>query len=492
MTDSAPRAESTNFSDQAYAPPARPTLVYLPRRHAPWRAPAMIVALGICVATVFWWFTDEQQPDTLAAAVQSAPPTADPVEALTRDADEAWAGFARQLPPPPEAPPFALTPPDVAALGGAAPDGNANKVTLHLGKGGTLAGLLATLDLERSEIARALAALRPHLDIRRLQVGQSVHVTLEESGDDDQRILRGLTVRPEARREIKVERQEDGTYRAEEKIFEVLKKFHRVAGLITDSLILSTQRAGLPHGALADMLRAFAFDVSFQHDLKAGDRFSALVEEVRTVDGRLVGAGKLLWAKLTSGGGTNSFTVYRFQPTGGRDFFYTSTGESVVRALLRTPLDLARLTVSSAFGMRHHPLLGFNRMHSGVDFPAPPGTPVLAAGDGRVAQAGPNGGYGNWVKIVHSGTLATGYAHMMRIANGIRPGAAVHQSQVIGFVGSTGLSTGPHLHFELQRNGAPVDPLGVAQEPLRTKLAGPELARFLKVVDEVDRLRSSL
>jgi len=437
------------------------------------------MVLGLCALTSIWWYSRQEQRQVAAVDFQ-LPPTdaAVPVPPLAEDKGDV---LARQIPPPQEAPPVSVT-----------SDANRfEKVVLHLAKGDTLASLLADLDLERAEVMRVLSALRPHLEIRHLQIGQSVHVTLENAtGEKTSRLLHDLTIRPEARREITVERDDDGTYRAKEKLFEVLKRFQRVAGRIKDSLILSAQRAGMPPSALTEMLSAFAFDVSFQHDLKAGDRFSALVERVETKDGRLIGAGRLLWAKLTTGAGERIFTVYRFRPSGGRDFFYTPHGQSVVRALLRTPLDLARLTISSAFGMRHHPLLGFTRLHAGVDFPAPPGTPVLAAGDGRIVQAGRNGGYGNWVEIVHPGSLATGYAHLLRIARGIRPGVTVHQSQVIGFVGSTGLSTGPHLHFELRRNGTPVDPLSVAHRSLRTQLAGPDLARFMKVVAEVDRLRS--
>jgi murein DD-endopeptidase MepM/ murein hydrolase activator NlpD len=464
----------------AFRPPARPTVVHFPQPSTRWRTPAAIAVLVLCALALVWGLSRQEQRQAVTAEARLAPSaTAAAVPPPTPEEEREM--LARQIPAPQEPPPVLM-----------ASDANRlEKTILRLANGDTLANLLADLDLERAEVARAIAALRPHLDIRRLQVGQPVHVTLETPvATGTPRVLHDLTIRPEARREVMLERGDDGSFEAREKVFEVLKRFHRVAGRIKDSLIVSAQRAGLPHGALADMLHAFAFDVSFQHDLKAGDRFAALVEQARTEDGRLVGAGRLLWARLTTGGGARSFTVYRFKPRGGRDFFYTPNGESVVRALLRTPLDLARLTISSAFGMRRHPLLGFTRLHAGVDFPAPPGTPVLAAGDGRVAQAGRNGGYGNWVKIVHSGSLATGYAHLLRFARGIRPGVTVHQSQVIGFVGSTGLSTGPHLHFELQRNGTPVNPLTVAHRSLRSRLTGSELARFKKVVAEVDRLRS--
>jgi murein DD-endopeptidase MepM/ murein hydrolase activator NlpD len=463
-------------SSSAFRPPARPTAVDLPTPVVDWRRVMVAGVLGLCALSLAWWVAQRgEQRHAVAVDYPRPAPAAAPAE----DVEQA---LARQLPPPEDLPPVSL-----ASIAPAI-----EKSVVHLDKGDTLTDLLGGLDLERADVVRAVSALKPLLDIRRLQAGQAVHVTLERPAErGDSPVLRDLTIRPEPRRQVTIERGDSGAYRATEKVFEILKQFRQVAGLIKDSLIESAQKAGLPRGALGDMLHAFAWDVSFQHDLKAGDRFAALVEQAYTEDGKRVGAGRLLWAKLTTGGGKQSFSVYRFKPKAGRDFFYTPKGESVVRALLRTPLDLARLTVSSAFGKRRHPLLGFTRMHEGVDFPAPRGTPVLAAGDGRIVQAGRNGGYGNWVKIVHSKALATGYAHMQRIARGIRAGVRVRQNQVIGFVGSTGLSTGPHLHFELRRNGKPVNPLSVAQRALRTRLAGSELARFLKVVAEFDRLRGA-
>lgn len=505
MIDKAPRAEgfprpghvrisaagtavpAHHHARPVFRPPPRPTVVELRPSGLPRRRLFALGVLGLCAVALAWWSAHRGEQRRMVAAEPRAPAPRSAVAAQPAPAaapvEDGWQALASQIPAPQEPPP----PPSMAA---AATD-RFDRSVLHLDKGDTLAGLLGELDLDRAEVARAIAALRSHLDIRKLQVGQAVRVTLERPGEPDTPpLLHALTIRPEARRQITLERDDSGAYRVKEKVFEVVKRFVRVAGRIRDSLIVSARGAGLPQGALGEMLHAFAFDVSFQHDLKAGDRFAALVEQARTEDGERVGAGRLLWAELTTGGGKHTFSIYRFRPKGGRDFFYTRRGESVVRALLRTPLDLARLTVSSAFGMRLHPLLGFSRMHAGVDFPAPPGTPVVAAGDGRVVQAGRNGGYGNWVLIRHAGVLATGYAHLLRIARGIRPGVHVHQSQVIGFVGSTGLSTGPHLHFELRRNGTPVDPLTVAHRSLRTRLAGPELARFEKVVAEIDRLRA--
>lgn len=416
-------------------------------------------------------------PPQGVAATAAAPPT--PVEPAPATAEsDADRALAAQLPAPDDMPPPALE-----------PESATRDSVLHLGKGGTVAGLLGDLDLDRQEIARALAALAPHVSLRRLPVGQEIRVTTRvAAASDAPPTLESLTLRPEARRQVLLERLDSGAFHITEKAFEIVKRIVHAAGAIRGSLIASLQAADLPAQALAELLRAFSWDVNFQHDIKRGDRFAALVEQGWTEDGRQIDGGRLLWARLTTGGGARSFSVYRFKPQDGREFFFDRDGESVVKALLRTPLDLAHVRISSSFGRRMHPLLGFTRMHEGVDFAAPPGTPVLAAGDGRIVQAGRNGGYGNWVEIRHGQGLATGYAHLLRIAPGIRPGVTVHQSQVVGFVGSTGLSTGPHLHFELRRAGVPVNPLGVAQQSLRHRLKGRDLDHFRQLVARIDRL----
>jgi murein DD-endopeptidase MepM/ murein hydrolase activator NlpD len=161
----------------------------------------------------------------------------------------------------------------------------------------------------------------------------------------------------------------------------------------------------------------------------------------------------------------------------------------VRRALLRTPLDAAR--ISSGFGMRRHPILGYSRMHQGVDFAAPTGTPVYAAGEGRIAFAGRRGGYGTTIIVNHTGGMSTLYAHLSSIQRGLRPGSAVRQGQVIGRVGSTGMSTGPHLHFEVRRNDRPLNP-AVAQVMPPSRLAGAELASFQRARARAERQFAAL
>jgi murein DD-endopeptidase MepM/ murein hydrolase activator NlpD len=366
------------------------------------------------------------------------------------------------------------------------------ETALQLEAGDTLAGLLIDLGFDRRDVANAMAILTTRANLKRLPAGLDVHLKIRPATDAEPNpTLLALLIRPEARREVTLERGDAGGYRATEKTFRTESRLGRARGTVNGSLIASARAAGVPQKALADMLRAFAWDVDFQHDIKAGDRFDALIEQHWTEDGRKLDLARMLWGELSVGGGRQRYSVYRFAARGRDDFFYTRSGESVVKALLRTPLNLSR--VSSQFGMRRHPVLRFTRMHTGIDFAAPTGTPILAAGAGRVVQAGRNGGYGKWVKIRHGNGLATGYAHMSRIAAGIRRSAHVRQGQVIGFVGSTGLTTGPHLHFELHRGSKPINPLSVARTAVRERLTGAELARFKKHVLAIDKaLRTAL
>ena len=413
------------------------------------------------------------------AVLPPAPPLSDDLQTALREepplSDPAAFGSLPSLPSTdvePEAPPSVET-------------------LVRLGKGDTVARVLHRLGVAAEDVGNTIAALASYVRMKSLPIGQAMTVKLQPADEAGAKpVLLALTIRPEPRREITLERDGEGDFSVEEEIFEVTSKLQRAAGEVDGSVIASAEAAGVPHQPLAEMLRAFSWDVNFQHDIQPGDRFDVLVERSWTSDGQAVDGGRVLWAELTTGGGAESFSVYRFKPRGGEEFFYNSEGESVVKALLRTPLNMSR--ISSRFGIRRHPVLKFTRLHAGIDFAAPPGTPILAAGAGRVVQAGRNGGYGRWVKIRHDGGLATGYAHMSRIAPGVRRSARVRQGQVIGFVGSTGLSTGPHLHFELHRNGRPVDPLSMARTARRARLGGKDLERFRARVAQIDRARKTV
>ncbi len=348
------------------------------------------------------------------------------------------------------------------------------ELTLRLERGDTVEKMLADIDVpeaDRKQIAERLQGL---LKKKKLATGETIELMMQTLPEqpDAPRVL-SLSVRPQPEREYVVARKDDGSYDAEEKIYKVSPRIVRVEGVRDGSLQQSGMKGGAPSAAMVEFIRAMSYDVDFQRELKQGQKFTVLLEQLVTSDGKVTHPGRFLAGELHLL--KRTVTVIRFRPQGGADGFYNPQGESVVRSFLRTPMDASRLT--SRFGMREHPILGFSALHAGVDFSAAPGTPILAAGTGKVAMAGPNGGYGLYVKLQHTQDVATAYAHMSRLGPGIKPGVSVRQGQVIGFVGSTGMSTGPHLHYEFHRGGRAVNPL--AQKfAMRATVAGKDRARF--------------
>jgi murein DD-endopeptidase MepM/ murein hydrolase activator NlpD len=237
---------------------------------------------------------------------------------------------------------------------------------------------------------------------------------------------------------------------------------------------------------LSDLIRIFSFDVDFQRDIQPGDGFEVLYDAKLEADGSLAKAGDVRFAAMTLSG--KRFELYAFTPKSGISDFFDTKGQSVRKTLMRTPIDGARL--SSRFGMRKHPILGYTRMHRGTDFAAPTGTPIYAAGDGTVTVAGRKGAYGNYVRIRHNSTYDTAYAHMKGFAKGIRSGTRVRQGQIIGYVGTTGRSTGPHLHYEVLVNGKQINPSKIKLAS-GEQLKGDDLANFQDHRAEIDTLRGT-
>jgi murein DD-endopeptidase MepM/ murein hydrolase activator NlpD len=348
------------------------------------------------------------------------------------------------------------------------------QLTLRLEKGDTIEKMLADIDVAAADARQIAGALQSVLKKRRIAVGEEIELELQTvpSQPDAPQVL-SLSVRPQPEHEYIVKRHDDGSYGGEEKIYRVSPRIVRAQGERHGSLQQSAIAASVPSQAMLEFIRALAYDVDFQRELKEGQKFTVLLEQQVTSDGKITDPGRLLAGELHLG--KRTVTVIRFRPHNGADQFYNPKGESVVRSFLRTPMDASHVT--SRFGMREHPILGYSAMHTGVDFGAPTGTPILAAGAGRVVMAGYNGGYGLFVKLEHTRDIGTGYGHMSRLGPGIKPGVTVRQGQVIGFVGSTGMSTGPHLHYEFYRGGHPVNPL--AQKfAMQASLGGKDLARF--------------
>lgn len=228
-------------------------------------------------------------------------------------------------------------------------------------------------------------------------------------------------------------------------------------GEITSSLFLAAQKAGMSHSLTMEMANIFGYDVDFARDIRQGDRFEVVYEELHVGDKR-VGANNILAARFSNRGKT--FTAVRFTDKSGYSSYYRADGTSLRKAFIRTPVEFAR--ISSKFNPnRRHPILNKIRAHNGVDYAASTGTPIKATGDGRIVHFGRKGGYGNTIIVQHGQKYKTLYAHMNRFAKNLRQGSNVSQGQIIGYVGMTGLATGPHLHYEFLVNGRHVNPLGV-------------------------------
>jgi murein DD-endopeptidase MepM/ murein hydrolase activator NlpD len=360
--------------------------------------------------------------------------------------------------------------------------------TLRVARGDTLGKMLTRVGVSGQQANAAFTALKTRFDPRRIRVGQEIEITLAPALDDaDNGQLLGLTIAAGPLEEVSVERGPEGDYVASTHRLATDTAPTRASGTIENSLFVAGEKAGVPVPVLVELIRAFSWDVDFQRDIQPGDEFEIMYDRFVNARGETVYHGDVTYAALTLS--RQKLALYRFTRNNGEEGFFDLKGKSARKALLRTPIDGARL--SSGYGRRKHPILGYTRMHKGVDFAAPKGTPIYAAGNGSVEVAGRKGGYGNYVRIRHNGTYATAYAHMNGFAKGIRRGTRVKQGQVIGYVGTTGRSTGPHLHYEVIRDGRQTNPMKVKM-PAGPKLKGKELERFLAQVTKTDRRFAAL
>jgi murein DD-endopeptidase MepM/ murein hydrolase activator NlpD len=332
------------------------------------------------------------------------------------------------------------------------------------------------------EAAQSLAlALEPVFPAKLLKEGTEFELTLEQQQDFYGRYVIfpvRVAFKPGPKEDIIVEADEDGRFAAridgaqEGTIsrYATIDHFHTKAR-VGSSLYATAKDNNIPDYITSELTRVFSYDVDFQRQVKASDSFEVFYGNP------LTGSSKkrkvLHYAQLVLGG--KSKTYFRFTTADGQTDYYDENGRGATKSLLRTPISGAKLT--SGYGMRRHPLLGYTRMHTGVDFGAAPGTPIRAAGAGVVELAGRDGAYGITVMVKHKGNYETLYGHMSRLAQGIRPGSPVNQGQVVGYVGATGRATGPHLHYEVRVNDRPVNPLRIKAAGAR-QLAGADLAKF--------------
>ena len=276
-------------------------------------------------------------------------------------------------------------------------------------------------------------------------------------------------------------RKSQSEFLVKENILQLYKKEVVVKNVIKNNLYSSAVESGVEPNIIVEFARIFGFEVDFQRDIRKGDWFEILYEKFEDDNNKVRDTGKIIYASMYVNG--EEINLYNFK-FNNEEEYYDIKGKSITKSLMKTPINGARL--SSSFGMRKHPILGYNRMHRGTDFAAPSGTPIMASGSGVITRARWCGGGGNCVKIKHNSTYQTIYAHMKAFAKGIKEGRKVKQGQIIGYVGSTGLSTGPHLHYEVIVNGKKVNSQKL-KLPSGKTLKGEERKQF-----EIDRIKIDL
>lgn len=352
---------------------------------------------------------------------------------------------------------------------------------LKVGNGDTLTNMLADAGVTADEAYAVLTAIKKVYDPKKLGAGKSLSVELDKRPDNEHPYIKNLTVPVSLTASLEINRKSDGVFDAKKIDKPLERKLAHAGGKISSSLYETGAQIGLPASMVGEIINAYSYDVDFQRDIQPGHAIDVLYERLETQDGKKAGTGNLIFAELNLGAET--LKLYRYVDSGGNADFYNETGESVRKALLRTPINGAR--ISSGYGMRNHPIMGYSRMHRGVDFAAPTGTPIFAAGDGKVEFVGRKNGYGNYLKLQHNDKYASAYAHISRFASGMAPGRKVKQGQIVAYVGSTGNSTGPHLHYEIMVNGDQVNPSGVKFKTGNV-LKGRELAAFRKSMEKIE------
>ena len=324
--------------------------------------------------------------------------------------------------------------------------------------GDSLAALLARAGIDGVEADAALDALRAQFDPRTLKIGQKVRIFREwpadAASDAAPRRFAGFDFIPEPRQRLIVRRTGHLSFDVVKQVRPLSERFFFTDTLISSSVYEAARGGGMSPNLVVELIRLFSFSIDFQRDMREGDQLEVLYTRRFDENNQLAEEGEIIFAALTNRG--KRYAYWRLARDDGSYAYYDADGRSVQRLLMKTPVDGARL--SSRFGMRRHPILGYTRLHRGLDFAAPRGTPIYAAGSGTIVALGRNGDYGKYIRIRHRNGYETAYAHMNGYARRLKKGARVKQGQIIGYVGATGLATGPHLHYEVLRHNKPVNP----------------------------------
>jgi murein DD-endopeptidase MepM/ murein hydrolase activator NlpD len=362
-----------------------------------------------------------------------------------------------------------------------------DEVIVALRDGDTLGSVLLANGAREGSVAPVEAAFDTFLNTTQMREGHRLRIAMapaDETGEASDPIR--VSLYDQRSHLLTIALTENGRYQVDEEprivdlnAFAAVEQEAQGSARLYSSIYETALANEIPMDIANELIQIFAYDLDYQRVVQPSDTMEVLYE----LDGDGDASGDVVFASITTGSTTHKF--YRFTAEDGSLLYFDEDGVSANKFLIRNPVPNGRFR--SAFGMRRHPILGYNRMHNGVDWSAPRGTPIIAAGNGTVTDARWNSGYGRWIRIEHANGYATSYAHQTRFAEGIAPGVRVRQGQVIGYIGSTGLSTGPHLHYEVTVNGRHVDPMGIRVAREET-LSGQRLVDFERERNRIDEL----
>ena len=359
------------------------------------------------------------------------------------------------------------------------------EINYEVQKGDSYQNILDSIELPSSEKEKFLKTVKKRKEIKLLKQNQQVYFKIDRKND-----IKIIEFR------IEISKKKDIVFLRDvslnkfsskviEKNLTRILKFKE--GIIENSLYNTAIKLGIKPNTIIEFARLYGFQVDFQRDIWKGDSFQIIYEQYENEDGSLIESGDIIFSNLNIQG--SDLNLYKFELEKKEIDYFDENGKSMRKTLMKTPINGARL--SSPFGKRKHPILGFTKMHTGTDFAAPTGTPIMASGDGVVTRAQWCGGGGNCVKIKHNSVYQTVYAHMSKFGRGIKKGVRVKQGQIIGYVGSTGLSTGPHLHYEVIENGRKINSQKL-KLPSGKTLKGKQRNKFEVNKIKIDVLKSEL
>ncbi|WP_017443023.1 M23 family metallopeptidase [Rickettsia gravesii] len=363
-------------------------------------------------------------------------------------------------------------------------------------KGDTIKSILIEQHIPKNEIDKIVSLIKEGKLSSALKIGQQIIFEYEtkiiENEDEDLTsevaFLNKIVIIIDKLKTIEVIREGDN-FKVEEIVVPLSKKVAKSSVSIEANFMSALKKLGLSNNSIIELINAYTYQIDFQRQIKSGDTATVITEKYVTEDGKFSHHGKILYVSLNLSG--KEYNIYRYSHDNNANnhAFFSEDGKSVKRSLLKTPLKVIK--VSSHYGNRKHPILGYTKMHKGVDFAAPTGTPIYSAGNGVITEIGWKSGYGKFIQVKHSGTLSTAYAHVSNFAKNLKVGSIVKQGQIIAYVGSTGRATAPHLHYEVKIDGKHVNPMLVKTTP-GIELNGKNLEKFKQFKKEIKTLNVKL